>query len=162
VLLGSRVTSATSTAVRAAVEATANRLAIAPEIGDLTKAEICSIANFDVASSGCAGQEARLGRQPPALKSKAAKTAPKDKEVAATIARLRADMESGVATSRDITQAYLDRIEFYDKGQFGFHAYEIVAADAMKQAKAADDARKAGRKTPLLGIPIAVKNLFDT
>ena len=49
-----------------------------------------------------------------------------------TINQLRADMESSVTTSAEITQAYLDRIEYYDKGQFGFHAYEVVAADAMK------------------------------
>ena len=79
-----------------------------------------------------------------------------------TIGQLRADMEAGVTTSQEITRAYLDRIEDYDKGQFGFHAYEIVAADAMAQAQAADAARKAGRKGPLLGIPIAVKNNYDT
>jgi amidase len=79
-----------------------------------------------------------------------------------TIRRLQADMESGVTTSQEITQAYLDRIEYYDKGQFGFHAYEVVAADAITQAMAADNARKAGKKSALLGIPIAIKNLYDT
>ena len=79
-----------------------------------------------------------------------------------TIAQLRAHMEAGIVTSREITQAYLDRIEFYDRGQFGFNAYEIVADDAIQQAVAADAARKRGRSGPLLGIPIAVKNLFDT
>src|SRR5262249_57390687 len=39
---------------------------------------------------------------------------------------------------------------------------EVRGADAMKQAKAADDARKAGQKGALLGIPIAIKNLYDT
>jgi len=58
------------------------------------------------------------------------------------IARLRADMESGVTTSKEITEAYLDRIEFYDTRQFGFNAYGIVASDAIEQAKAADHARK--------------------
>ena len=47
--------------------------------------------------------------------------------VGKTIAQLRADMESGVTTSEEITQAYLDRIAAYDVGQFGFHSYEIVA-----------------------------------
>ena len=71
-------------------------------------------------------------------------------------------MESGVTTSSEITEAYLDRIEFYDKGQFGFNAFEIVAADAMEQAKTADHERSRGATGPLLGIPIAVKNLYDT
>ena len=80
-----------------------------------------------------------------------------------TIGQLRADMESGLTTSQEITRAYLDRIEVYDQGQFGFNAYEIVAADAMEQArKAADAARAAGKRSPVLGIPIAVKNLYDT
>ena len=50
----------------------------------------------------------------------------------------------------------------YDKGQFGFNAFEIVAADAMKQARAADRARARGASGPLLGIPIAIKNNYDT
>jgi amidase len=82
--------------------------------------------------------------------------------VGKTIGQLRADMESGVTTSKEITEAYLDRITFYDKGQFGFNAFEIVATNAIEQAKAADAARKNGASGPLLGIPIAVKNLYDT
>src|SRR5256885_9190029 len=71
-------------------------------------------------------------------------------------------MEAGITTSREITEAYLDRVEAYDKGQFGFNAFEIVARNAIKQATAADHARKKGASGPLLGIPIAVKNLYDT
>src|SRR5262249_44672565 len=41
VILGSRVTAATTDDVRVRLEATANRLAAAPEISDLTTAEIC-------------------------------------------------------------------------------------------------------------------------
>ena len=79
-----------------------------------------------------------------------------------TIGQMRADMESGLTTSQAITRAYLDRIKVYDQGQFGFNAYEIVADDAMEQARKADEARAAGKRSPVLGIPIAVKNLFDT
>jgi amidase len=71
-------------------------------------------------------------------------------------------MESGATTSKEITEAYLDRIDFYDNGQFGFNAFEILAADAIEQAKDADAARRKGATGPLLGIPIAVKNLYDT
>lgn len=164
IVLGPRVTAATSAETRAAVEATANRLAASPEIADLKTEEICSIANFNIAgvADSCADKKASVVAQPPAPKAKAAETRSRYDVVEKTIGQLRADMESGLTTSQAITQAYLDRIEFYDKGPFGFHAYEIVAADAMKQAKAADDARKAGKKGPLLGIPVAIKNLYDT
>jgi amidase len=174
VVLGARVTAATSAEVRSAVEGTAGRLATSPEISDLTAAEICSIANFNIpaiAATGsikgfsyqsCADKKTAIVRQAPTLKAKPAVTSSKYDVVEKTISQLRADMESGVTTAEEIAQAYLDRIEYYDKGQLGFHAYEIVATDAIKQAKAADAARKAGKKGPLLGIPIAIKNLYDT
>src|SRR5262245_34615386 len=170
VILGSRVTATTSDAVRAMVEATANRLAEAPEISDLTAAEICSIANFDIASltiggfkyESCSITKALVVPQPPPPESRKPETASRYDVVEKTIGQLRHDMESGLTTSQEITQAYLDRIEFYDKGQFGFHAYEVVAANAMAQAKSADEARRAGKKGALLGIPIAIKNLYDT
>ncbi len=174
VVLGQMVTAESSAGVRAAVEATASGLATAPEIGDLTLAEICSIDNFNVTAltangfhyADCTPTEQNKKTlevaQAPVPKEKKAKTNVKYDVVAKTIGQLRDDMESGVTTSKEITEAYLDRIEFYDKGQFGFNAYEIVAPDAIEQAKAADAARKKGATGPLLGIPIAVKNLFDT
>jgi amidase len=82
--------------------------------------------------------------------------------VGKTIDEERADMVSGTTTSQQITRAYLDRIAAYDQGQFGFNSFEYVAKDAMAQAKAADDARAAGKSGALLGIPIGVKNLYDT
>jgi amidase len=170
IVLGARVNAENSEQVRASVEAAANRLVSTPQISDLTPAEICSISNFNIASMAipnftynqCADRKMAVVAQPPAPKAKRPETTSKYNVVEKTIAQLRADMESGVTTSEEITQAYLDRIEFYDKGQFGFHAYEVVATDAIKQAKAADAARKAGKKGSLLGIPIAIKNLYDT
>ena len=50
VVLGQMVTAASSAGVRAAVEVTATSLANAPEIGDLTVGEVCSIDNFNVAA----------------------------------------------------------------------------------------------------------------
>jgi amidase len=170
VILGSRVTAATSDTVRAMVEATANRLVEAPEISDLTETQICSIANFDIASmriggfnyESCSNPKALVVPQPSPPQSRKPETTSRYDVVEKTIGQLRHDMESGLTTSQEITRAYLDRIQFYDKGQFGFHAYEVVAADAMAQARAADESRKAGKKGALLGIPIAIKNLYDT
>jgi amidase len=71
-------------------------------------------------------------------------------------------MASGLTTSQEITRAYLDRIEAYDKGQFGFHAFITVAKDAMAQAADADAKRAAGAKGDLLGVPVIVKDLYDT
>ena len=79
-----------------------------------------------------------------------------------SITQLEADMKSGLTTSQEITRAYLDRIAAYDSGPFGFHAFITVADDAMAQAKAADDARAAGDTSELLGIPVAIKDLYDT
>jgi len=167
VVLGPMVTAATSAGVRAAVEATAGALAQAPDVSGLTAAEICSIHNFDLSTAtdglshdACAKAGAVM--QAPAPAARKAITASPYDVVGKTIAQLRADMEAGVTTSRQITRAYLDRIAVYDRGQFGFNAYEHVAVDAMAQARAADEARAAGRRGPLLGIPIAIKNLFDT
>jgi amidase len=174
VVLGQRVTDASSPGVRAAVETTATSLAAAPEIDGLSLAEVCSIDNFDVAALTANGfdyadctpthknRKALEVAQAPVPKAPKAKTKAKYDVVGKTIGQLRADMEAGVTTSKEITQAYLDRIEFYDRGQFGFNAFEIVADDANEQAKAADAARKHGASGPLLGIPIAVKNLYDT
>jgi amidase len=174
VVLGQRVTAASSPGVRAAVEATASSLAAAPEIDGLSLAEVCSIDNFDVAALTANGFDyadctpTRKNRkklevaQAPPPKAPKPKTKAKYDVVGKTIGQLRADMESGRTTSREITEAYLDRIEFYDQGQFGFNAFEIVASDAIEQARAADAARRHGETGPLLGIPIAVKNLYDT
>ena len=73
-----------------------------------------------------------------------------------------AAVAAGANPALQLTQAYLDRIAAYDVGQFGFHAYEVVASDALRQAEAADVARRGGRRGALLGIPIALKNLYDT
>ena len=174
VVLGPRVNADSSAAVRAAVEATATDLAAAPVIADLSLAEICSIDNFSASALSATGfdyvrctptnqnRKALEVAQAPVPHATKAKTNVKYDVVGKTIAQLRADMDAGVTTSAEITEAYLDRIEFYDKGQFGFNAFEIIAADAIAQAKAADAARKRGAAGPLLGIPIAVKNNFDT
>jgi amidase len=174
VVLGQMVTAASSAGVRAAVEMTATSLANAPAIGDLTLGEVCSIDNFNVAALTAQGFDyaactpTNKNRktlevvQAPVPKEDKAKTHAKYDVVGKTIGQLRADMESGVTTSSEITEAYLDRIEFYDRGQFGFNAFEIIAGDAMEQAKAADHERSRGSTGPLLGIPIAVKNLYDT
>lgn len=184
-VLGRAVTAATSAEMRLAVEKVASDLVAAPDVEGLKTAEICSIVNFspealarhgfrDAACStllptrartttgGTAIASAVSVRQPPVPVTPPRQTTARIDVVGKTIAELRAALESGETTSREITQAYLDRIAAYDVGQFGFHAYEVVASDALQQAQASDAARAGGRRGPLLGIPIALKNLYDT
>ena len=174
IVLGTQVTASTSASVEASVEATATSLANAPVIDDLTTAEICSVDNFSVPALTASGfnyslctptpynAKTLIVAQAPSPPDTIAGTRVKYNVVGKTIQQLRADMESGVTTSEEITQAYLDRIAAYDVGQFGFHSYEIVAPNALQQARAADAARARGADGPLLGIPIIVKNLYDT
>lgn len=169
IVLGTRVNTTNNASQRADVEAAANSLSSAPVINDLSTAEICSIGNFTVAAltangfdySTCAS-ETGVVPQPPAPPAPGRNTSVTYDVVEKTIGQLQADMEAGIVTSREITKAYLDRIAAYDVGQLGFHAYEIVAEDAMGQANAADQARRNGAHGALLGIPIALKNLYDT
>src|SRR5262249_30978249 len=160
---------ATSAATRASVESVATQLTHAPDIRDLTTAEICSIDNFSASALSANGFDfslcARRRRgggddngggnsrgpkvvQPPVPDQPAADTSVKFNVVGKPIQQLRAAMESGLTTSAEITRAYLDRIEAYDRGQFGFHSYELVARDAMQQARAADRARRRGVRGP--------------
>jgi amidase len=173
VVLGPRVDATTSNAERARIELTANNLVAAPDISGLTTAEVCTIRNFDSDALEAAGFDYdRCSRkrghnvdvvaQAPVPKSPKPVTSSDYNVVEKTIGQLRRDLERGRTTSQEITRAYLDRIAVYDKGQFGFHAFEIVAEDAMKQARAADRARSRGARGALLGIPIAIKNNYDT
>lgn len=80
----------------------------------------------------------------------------------ATIPQLETAMASGRLTSRRLTQAYLDRIAFFDHGCVKVNAVRTLTDDALAQADAADAARRAGRTGPLLGIPIMLKDNIGT
>jgi len=69
-------------------------------------------------------------------------------------------MRRGDLSSLDLTEAYLRRIERHD-GAVG--AYLTVTADrAREDARRADASRQAGEDAPLLGVPIALKDIFCT
>lgn len=137
-------------------------LAAAPDLSNLTIDEICTLQNWDIASyaGACAGAEPL--QLPPADVDTVPTTDVRYDVTGKTIADLQAAMTSGETTSVEITKAYLDRIEAYDDGAFGFHAFITVAKNAVAQAMAADQARKAGATGDLLGVPIALKDLYDT
>ena len=71
-------------------------------------------------------------------------------------------MESGETTAAQIMKAYLDRIAAYNGGPLGFHALISINPNAMAEARQADELRAAGDTAPLLGIPIAAKDIYDT
>lgn len=76
--------------------------------------------------------------------------------ISSTLDKLRA----GDITAVQLTQAHLDQIETYDPQ---IRAFLTVTKDrALQQAQAADEARANGDDRPLLGIPIAIKDVLTT
>jgi aspartyl-tRNA(Asn)/glutamyl-tRNA(Gln) amidotransferase subunit A len=77
-----------------------------------------------------------------------------------TIQQALEAMQRGETSSTELTQAFLDRIDQLD-GQVG--AFLLVARErALADARRADERRRAGEEAPLLGVPIALKDLFCT
>jgi amidase len=163
---GRRETAGTPGASVTLVSDAADDLATAPDVSGMTTAQVCALANWDVSAiPGFDDTDCSLVRpikvDPPHQAFEPTTSSPYD-VVGKSLTQLQADMNAGVTTSEEITRAYLDRIGAYDTGQFGFHAFIHVAEDPMAQAKAADAARVAGKRSPVLGIPVAVKDLYDT
>ncbi|MBW7454752.1 amidase, partial [Paenibacillus sepulcri] len=161
VFLGATGSSAVSAAAKELKE-----LAVDPEFSDLSSPEVCSLVNWDVSNlpwfdASVCPDVTRLDI-PASPEAAQPYTTSKYDIVNKSIGEMQKDMEAGITTSEEITRAYLDRIAAYDSGQFGFNAFLYVATDAIDQAKAADQARKNGETGELLGIPIAIKDLYDT
>ncbi|MDO8186238.1 amidase family protein [Conexibacter sp. JD483] len=166
-VVGLRETSGTAGQEVTTVSTAAARLAAAPDLGGLSSAQICSIANWDLTAVTIPGfATAECAAKPLAIAAPEKPAEPTTSVaydvVGKSLTQLQADMTAGVTTSQEITRAYLDRIGAYDTGQFGFHAFITVADDAMAQAKAADEARAAGKRSAVLGVPVAIKDLYDT
>lgn len=81
----------------------------------------------------------------------------------ATIAELQQWMTEGKTTSKALVQAYLARIEAYDARGPRLNAILAINANALKEAEKLDQERAAkGPRGPLHGIPIIVKDNYDT
>ncbi len=77
-----------------------------------------------------------------------------------TIKQAHDALNKGELTSEELTQAHLDRIQAVEPT---VQAYLRVTADiAMQHAKQADKKRQAGEDSPLLGIPLAYKDVLVT
>ena len=74
-----------------------------------------------------------------------------------TIHQAQTLLRSGQISSVELTQALLDRILAIDND---VRAYlSLLPEEALAQAEAADRRRAAGDDTPLLGIPLAIKDV---
>lgn len=79
----------------------------------------------------------------------------------AGIAALRSALAAGEITSVGLVQAYLDRIEAYDRGGPTLNAVVVPNDRALAEAAASDDRRARGEvRGPLDGIPYTAKDSF--
>jgi amidase len=80
-----------------------------------------------------------------------------------SIAELVSAMDAGQVTSHALVQTYLDRIAAYDQQGPAINAVIAINPRALAEADALDRERAAGRRRgPLHGIPIVVKDNYDT
>lgn len=145
----------------------ASDLAQTPDLDGLALEVACTVVNWSlpgVDADACAAAPvlALPSVDLSTLESEAATTTSSYDVTGKSIEELQGDMRAGVTTSVEITQAYLDRITAFDGGALGFKSFITVADDALDQAAAADAARAAGEDSDLLGIPLGIKDLYDT
>ena len=81
----------------------------------------------------------------------------------ATIADINAAFDSGALTSEGLTQLYLNRIDAYDNNGPSLNAIRTLNPTALETAAALDKERQTtGPRSPLHGIPILLKDNYDT
>ncbi len=85
-------------------------------------------------------------------------------EVAETaIAEEQKAMSEGLTTSKALVQAYLDRIEAFDRHGARLNALITLNPNALREAEALDRERATkGPRGPLHGIPVIVKDNYST
>jgi amidase len=81
----------------------------------------------------------------------------------ASIADINAAFDAGALTAEKLVQMYLKRIEAYDEKGPKVNAVLALNTRALETARALDKERKTkGPRSPLHGIPVIVKDVFDT
>src|SRR5882757_10891341 len=79
----------------------------------------------------------------------------------ATIGDLQEALAAGRTTAADLVRAYTARIEAYDRAGPRLNALRELNPDALAIAEKLD-ARKSGKRRPLEGVPILVKDNIAT
>jgi amidase len=83
--------------------------------------------------------------------------------LSATIADMQAAVGAGALTYERLVLMYLARIGAYDKAGPGLNAVIAINPSAIEIARARDEERRrTGLRSPLHGIPIAIKDNIDT
>src|SRR5690349_13265344 len=81
----------------------------------------------------------------------------------ASIADINAAFDAGALTSERLVQMYLDRVEAYDDAGPRINAVLALNDQALATARDLDAERAAsGPRSPLHGIPVLLKDVFDT
>ena len=81
----------------------------------------------------------------------------------ASLADIHAALARKQLTVRQLVQAYLDRIEAYDKRAPALNAIIMVNPGALAAAEALDqEFARTGNLKPLHGVPVIVKDNYDT
>src|SRR3989442_949669 len=81
----------------------------------------------------------------------------------ATIADINAAFDAGTLTAETLVQMCLARIAAFDRKGPALHAVITLNPKALEVARALDVERKAkGRRSPLHGIPVVLKDNYDT
>ncbi|MCC7123788.1 MAG: amidase [Acidobacteria bacterium] len=95
---------------------------------------------------------------------RAAPAAPRSIDVyEKSMAELQAEMDDGRATAREIAAAHLARIAAYDLAGPALNAFITLNPRALDDADALDrERRERGPRGPLHGIPIVVKDNYET
>ena len=79
-----------------------------------------------------------------------------------TVAGLHRRLREGAATCRQVTEAYLERIRVYDQPT-GLNSMVVLNLRAPEEAGGLDEEfRRTGRLRPLHGVPVVVKDNYDT
>jgi amidase len=118
-------------------------------------AAIKRLAIVLVVSLALVSLAAEAAKRPPSAASRASFTV-----VEATIPEMRAAMEQGRVTSRELVLQSLARIAIYEDK---LHAAITVNRNALKEADERDRERRLGKvRGPLHGIPVAVKDNIQT